>query len=113
MRRLIGSTVAGALLASAFAQTSNCTIEQQKGFLEGYQDRADRCEGLYRLKVSGTPLSFTGFGQSLGIIQWDKTPRLDLSWRVAPDKPVRLQVLSLQPTVSYRMDSLRTPASGG
>src|SRR5262245_31239540 len=103
------------LVQSSSAQnSSHCTIDQQRGFPEGYQDRTDRCEGLYRQKVSGTPLSFTGFSVGLSAdLQWDKVARLDLSWPAPADKPVRLQVLSLLPTVPYRMDSLRLPSSGG
>jgi len=103
--------IGGLLVARGFAQSSgHCTLEQQKTFPEGYQDRSDRCEGLYKLKVSGTPLSFVGFSQPLGKLQWDKTPKLDLAWEAPPGKPVRLQAVSLQQTISYRMDSV---SSGG
>ena len=96
-----------------FAQKSeHCLSEQQKNFKEGYQDRSDRCEGLYQLKVSGTPLAITGLAQSLSNIEWKKTPRLDVSWQAPPNQPVRLRALSLQQSISYRMDSLRSPSSG-
>ena len=105
---------AGILFATPlFAQKSeHCLSEQQKSFKEGYQDRSDRCEGLYRLKVSGTPLTITGVAQSLHNIELTKTPRLDLSWQAPPNQPVRLRALSLQQSVSYRMDSLRSPLGG-
>ena len=96
-----------------FAQKSeHCLSEQQKSFKEGYQDRSDRCEGLYKLKVSGTPLTITGLAQSLHNTAWNNTPRLDVSWQVPPNQPVHLRALSLQQSVSYRMDSLRSPSSG-
>lgn len=102
------------LLTSAIAQKSeHCQSEQQKSFREGYQDRADRCEGLYQLKVSGTPLTIAGIAQSLRSVDWKTVPRLDLSWQAPPNHPVRLRALSLQQAVSYRMDSLRPPAAGG
>src|SRR5207302_1919418 len=76
-------------------------------FLEAYQDRSDRCEGLYTLKVSGGTLSVVGFGQSLSGIDWDKIPQIGLSWRGPAGQPVRLRALSLQPRIPFRMDSAR------
>jgi len=100
-------------LTPAFAQKSeHCLAEQQKNYKEGYQDRSDRCEGLYQLKVSGTPLTITGLSQSLHNIEWNKTPKLELSWQAPPNQPVRLRAISLQQAISYRMDSLRAPAGG-
>ena len=102
-------------LTSAFAQKSDqCLSEQQKGFWEGYQDRdrSDRCEGLYKLQVSGTPLAVMGVAQALRNIEWKSMPRLDVSWPTPQTQPVRIRAFSLQQSVSYRMDSLRSPSNG-
>jgi hypothetical protein len=90
-----------------------CLGEQQKGFPEGYQLRTDYCDGLYRAKVSGTPLSLVGFSQPLGALHWQDARVLDLQWNGPPDKPVRLQALSMRQSVPYRMDATRTPSTTG
>ena len=105
--------IIGLCVTAAFAQKPDqCLSEQQKGFREGYQDRSDRCEGLYKLQVSGTPLAIMGVAQALRNTEWKSMPRLDLSWHAPQNQPVRIRAFSLQPSVSYRMDSLRSPSTG-
>jgi len=100
-------------LTQCLAQESeHCVLEQQKTFKEGYQDRLDRCEGLYRVRVSGTPLAVLGLAQPLGDVQWNRTRRIDLYWQAPPSTAVHVRALSLKQSVAHRMDSLRSPSIG-
>jgi hypothetical protein len=114
------------LLASAigvFAQTASPTTQspcdpalpRNEGQTSGYQQRSDRCEGIYKRQVSsfGVQLvSLTGTlppgdlcvkGQMFHFV-W---PRL----ATPPSKPIQLQLESLRRDLYYRLNTERPPQS--
>jgi hypothetical protein len=99
----------------AAQSTCDPSLPRNEGQTSGYQQRNDRCEGIYKRQVSsyGVQLiSLTGSlptgdlcakGQTLHFV-W---PRL----ATAPSKPIQLQLESFRRDLYYRLNTERTPQS--
>lgn len=84
---------------------------------EGYQQRGERCEGLYwRPHAMEANLSVVGFRRSSSINGLNLPPSFHLAWRKTPlisaDAQVTVKSVSLRHDMYYRMDT-RKPYSSG
>lgn len=92
---------------SAEAQANFCdpALTYSRGDSEGYRLRAGRCEGRYRTRNSGESFAIVGYISG----QWAFTPRavrqIQLTWPASDGSAVRIQAISLNPLIPYRMDT--------
>lgn len=76
-----------------------------------YRLRGDRCEGIFRLKVSSDKLRIRSWTAWFEDYDYQDSTPLRVTWTVPPgsEEPVRLRADTLKPRTFYRMDTLLSP----
>jgi len=97
---IVQSTVAGELRCDGLAPL--------RGSKSGYQDRGNRCEGLYVSKVGSRSLAAISF--TLGRVRFDLAPAGAIEV-TAPGQtqPVNVRALAIPVKTYYRMDATLAP----
>lgn len=71
-----------------------------------YQDRGNRCEGLYRSKVSSSNLRLVSFTQGIFQFKGEEKEVITLSTPVETENTVYLRAMGIPFDLYYRMDAL-------
>lgn len=107
--RLAFTGLAVALLAAPCIAQDACDpgLEAASGRATAYQDRGDRCEGVYALKVSSTKLRLGSFIARFDGFDPSESKGLEIEWPTLPrsEATIRLRAYSLNPRSYYRMDT--------
>jgi len=72
-----------------------------------YQNRGERCEGLYIRQVVGEPLKIAGFAVCFDSLDVTRDSSFSVKWPKVNGEIVQLRAISLRPKTYYRMDSAR------
>jgi hypothetical protein len=83
-------------------------LVKQPGHPQGYEDRGDRCEGLFIREVSGSGgLLVASLTDALEPFDPGAEKDVLLEWRLPEPGSTRIRVFGLKRRVYYRMDTLR------
>jgi hypothetical protein len=103
-----------ALLSAAFAlralaaeQDCDPSLPRDPGYAMSYQQRGDRCEGVYIRKVSESSLQIASFTGAIEPFDPKSVRSARLFWNASGPDPVHLRAVSLVEKLYYRMDSVR------
>jgi hypothetical protein len=77
--------------------------------VNGYQQRGNRCEGLYARQVAGTTLFLSSFTESFEKYDLESDDSLLVRWHVPSDSSIQLRAETIRPGRNYRMDARAVP----
>lgn len=104
---LLFAVALGAVVGARLEAQDLCDpgLETSTDDPRGYQQREDRCEGIYRLKVNSDKLRLRSW--TAAFEEFDPERPLTLAWSLPPgdDGPVHLRATALKPQTYYRMDT--------
>jgi hypothetical protein len=106
---LVGGLLASVLGGGAAAQDTLCdpAVPLREDVNYGYQDRGDRCEGIYaNSPVSGSTIGVASFTKGTVSYEFTTIP-LEITWPSGLDQPVRLRAKPLRPDLFYQMDTFQ------
>jgi len=87
------------------------SLRRDPDYQLGYQQRGERCEGVYIRGVSGQVLQIVSFTGRVEDFDPKSVRSLPLHWAAAGTEPVHVRAVDLQEKLYYRMDTLRPPGA--
>lgn len=94
------------LHAAAGPELCDPTLRQSHDSAYAYQQRNDRCEGIYVREVSSTALIIASLTDTLQNYDLNSNTDLEVSWESPTNADVRVRAQGLRRRLYYRMDTV-------
>ena len=99
------SALAGGVVADDYCDAG---LEGNESSPSAYQDRGDRCEGIFKLEVNSAHLHLVSLVEVFDDFDTTRSENLTVEWSLPPDlrtDRVRLRAATVVPRTYYRMDT--------